>query len=142
VVPKGRRIRGISSHMDILPTILDILGIRVEESFDGESLLPMIKEESEIREFIVCVENTRMTKRGIRTSGWKLIETLRPDIYGFPAGHLELYDVKRGETVNLAVEKREVVCKLMLNMEELWRRSLNGRPDPLAVQPISLPIPP
>ncbi len=141
MLPKGRRIRGIVTHEDIAPTMLDAAGIAPPYRMDGVSLLPIIEGKAEARSFTICVENTRMSKRAIRTREWKLIETLRPDVYGNPAGHLELYSLKRGENENLAEDKQDTVGELMMLMEKWYRQKLSGRPDPLAVQPISLPIP-
>jgi len=138
--PKGVEVKGIVTHEDIVPTILDLVGIKLKYSFDGKSLLPLVKGEEKGKEFVVCVENTRMTKRAIRTEEWKLIQTLRPDIYGNPAGHVELYDLKVGEHENLASENLDLVKDLLFAMEAWYREKLNGRPDPLATQEISLPL--
>ncbi len=143
VLPRDRRVGGLVSHVDIFPTVLDMLGIELPGGLDGESLLPLFGGgRIEGREFIVCVENTRMTKRAIRTASWKLIETLRPDVYGRPAGYIELYNLDSGgEDENLYEDEMEVAHELLSRMEVWYRGALNGGDDPLAVQPISLPIP-
>lgn len=84
-----------------------------------------------------------MTKRAIRSFETKLIETLRPDIYGNDTGYMELYNLKgpMGESRNLISENKDLAGKLMLEMESWYRKRLAGEPDPLDVQPISLPIP-
>jgi len=140
ILPRGKRVSGIVTHEDLFPTVLEAVGVRPPK-VDGRSLLPLIRNESEARRFVICVENTRMTKRAIRTRRWKLIETLRPDIYGNIAGHLELYDLQKGEKHNLIEEERTIAGELMLLMEEWYRRKLGGEPDPLITQPISLPVP-
>ena len=40
-MPTGKRIGGYTRLMDIVPTILDLAGIEVEDKFDGDSLVPM-----------------------------------------------------------------------------------------------------
>ena len=57
------------------------------------SLLPIIREKRG-RDFVVSVKSTRITKRAIRTAEWKLIRTLRLDVYGREAGYLELFKIK------------------------------------------------
>ena len=141
-LPKGKRIKELVTHEDILPTILDLAGVKVDKrEFDGRSLIKMIDNIEKGRDFVVCVENTRMTKRAIRTHKWKLIETLRPDVYGRPAGYLELYNIEEGEKTNKAEEEHDLANELLKRLEVWYRKALNGKPDPLSEQQISLPIP-
>lgn len=138
----GKCVSELVTHEDILPTLLELAGSKLSERVgESNSLVELIDGNNWSRDFVVCVENTRMTKRAIRTREWKLIETLRPDIYGRPAGFLELYDLKRGEEVNLAEEHRDVAKDLLLRLEVWYRKKLGPEPDPLSVQQISLPIP-
>mgnify|MGYP000397906295 CR=1 FL=1 len=141
ILPHRKRIKYIVTQEDITPTILDILKIKPPYKLDGQSLIPLIERSEKGRDFVVCVENTRMTKRAIRTNKWKLIETLRPDIYGNPAGYLELYDLEKGETKNLIDEEKEIAKELLFYMEKWYRSKLKENPDPLLTQPISLPVP-
>jgi len=143
-LPSGVRVKGLVTHEDITPTILELLGVRPEARFDGKPLTGMIEKGGGIRDFVVCVENTRMTKRAIRTLEWKLIQTIRPDVYGNPAGHLELYNLKKDpkEKENLADSEENALKDLLFKLENWYRRKIEGKPDPLTVQPISLPIQP
>ena len=140
LLPEGKRVSELVTHEDIVPTVLDLLNIKLNYKFDGRSLLPIIIGEEKGREFVICVENTRMSKRAIRTKGWKLIQTLKPDIYGRPAGYLELYNLQKGEDTNLADEHKDIAKELLYKMEVWYREKLNGKADPLMIQEISLPI--
>lgn len=42
-LPKGRRMSGLSENVDIVPTIVDLLGLKTEAETDGRSLLPEIE---------------------------------------------------------------------------------------------------
>lgn len=44
-LPKGKKIINLTENIDIVPTILDILGIQTEAKFDGTSLLPYFYEK-------------------------------------------------------------------------------------------------
>ena len=81
----NREISNQVCHIDFMPTILDYLGIRLDESYeklDGKSLLPMIKGEK-VDEEIVYIETGNPlgankppkipNTKAIRTSKWKLI---------------------------------------------------------------------
>lgn len=142
-LPPKRRVENMVQHIDIVPTILDLLKIPKTESVDGTSLLPIISGVEEGYSKIICLENTRMTKRAMRTREWKLIETLRPDFYGHPAGWIELYNMKQDpdETENLAESEEKITHDLLARLE-IWTRSkLKEREDPLLSQKISMPPP-
>ncbi|KYH40482.1 MAG: sulfatase [Candidatus Bathyarchaeota archaeon B63] len=141
-MPRGVRVKGFATHEDIAPTIIELLGMDVDVRFDGKPLVEAAERREIRREFVVSLENTRMTKRAIRTRDWKLIQTMRPDVYGNPAGHLELYDLRRDpeEKENIADSEEDLLKNLLFKLESWYRRTLNGNPDPLTTQPISMPI--
>ena len=143
-LPRDVRVKGFVTHEDIVPTILQLLGIRTDVKFEGSPLIEAVYRGESEREFVVSLENTRMTKRAIRTRKWKLIQTMRPDVYGNPAGHLELYNLKRDpeEKENLADSEEEILKDMVFKLECWYRRTLDGNSDPLTTQPISMPIRP
>jgi arylsulfatase A-like enzyme len=141
-IPKGIRIKVMVSHMDIMPTLLELADVPIPEKVSGSSLLTILDGKWDGHPMLCMVENTRMTKRALRTEKWKLIETLRPDIYGRPAGHIELYDLEKDpkETENVADLNRELALQLLGRMEKLYRSITRGASDPLIEQEISLPV--
>jgi len=42
VIPEGQRIHALVESIDISPTVLDLLGLKAEKSFSGQSLVPVI----------------------------------------------------------------------------------------------------
>ncbi len=136
-VPKGRRIKGTVLQQDLAPTVLDLMGyggIPSEVGMDGKSAVPLIdgRRESNYSEFYLT-ECTWMRKRGWRTSRYKLIEALEPDLHGKPP--VELYDLLEDphEKYNIADEEPEVIEDLRMRME-MWikkRLSETGKPDPI-----------
>ncbi|HDI75144.1 MAG TPA: DUF229 domain-containing protein [Thermoprotei archaeon] len=142
-IPKETVVEAFVQHTDIVPTILDIANCPMRDNIYGKSLVKLIEGDWSGYDRVLLMENTRMTKRAIRTRKWKLIETLRPDPYGRPAGYLELFDMEKDplEQNNLAYEDRETALKLLGELEECWRKLLRGTEDPLLTQEISLPIP-
>ncbi len=141
-IPQGTKIDSIVSHMDLLPTILDLTNIKSPNKVTGNSLLKLLNKEWSGYSMLCIIENTRMTKRALRTKEWKLIETLRPDIYGNPPGHLELYNLKEDpkENENLTEKDEETALYLLGKLERLYRSILEGKGDPLIEQEISMPI--
>ncbi|RLE99139.1 MAG: hypothetical protein DRJ57_02755 [Thermoprotei archaeon] len=54
VIPRNVRIKWLSQTLDILPTILDLLGVREKEfwsSLQGYSLMPSLINDTPVREF-------------------------------------------------------------------------------------------
>lgn len=71
-LPKGERIKGIVQHPDLVPSILDLLGIESSFDFDGESLLPLIRGEKEKLHDEAYLQD-RGWRMGIRTADYKYI---------------------------------------------------------------------
>lgn len=133
-VPEGRRIRDYCQLKDIMPTVLELLGIEVNIKFDGRSLVPLMKGEPRPMEpEFYITEATWMRKHGWRTPEWKLIHALEPDFHFKP--EVELYNlvVDPEENHNLAQEEPDVVAMLEARMQAFIkkRESETGRPNPM-----------
>jgi len=133
-VPAGQRWSDICQMKDVMPTILDLLGVRTDIRFDGRSLVPLLRglPRAPEPEFYIT-ECTWMRKHGWRTPQWKLIQALEPYFHFKPA--LELYDLIRdpGETRNLAEAEPGVAALLKQRMQE-WiarRERETGRQAPI-----------
>lgn len=137
-LPKSKRISGLCQHADILPTVLEIVGIqpkRLLNQIDGKSLIPLIRGQlRQIHPFVTSCEANWQLKRAIRTEKWKLIQSLERDVYGNPT--FELYQLERdpGETHNIATKRKQVVKKLRQQLHAYIKRirQKHRTPDPLA----------
>lgn len=133
-IPASNRVAGFNQHKDLVPTILELAGIEVDDKFDGQSLLPMAHGEvASHDEEIYITECTWMRKHGWRTPEWKLIVALEPDFHFKP--EIELYDLVNDpqENENLATSRSEVVADLKGRMEA-WiaqREAATGLPNPI-----------
>lgn len=119
-VPAGARISDVTLIQDIMPTVLDLLGIRTRIRFDGRSLADRInggRLEKQVSEFYIT-ECTWMRKHGWRTPEWKLIRALEPDFHFKP--EVELYNLIQDpeENVNLAEQEPEIVQLLTKRMTD------------------------
>jgi arylsulfatase A-like enzyme len=109
-LPRGRVIEPLVSVVDVMPTLLDALGIEPGEPMDGRSLLPLARGEAYTPRQTVFAEvppagwqrllGDERRIRAARTADWKLI--CRMDLTR-PEKRYELYDLRAdpGETHDL-----------------------------------------
>lgn len=134
-VPAGLRVPGYNRHQDLVPTLLELAGIRRDDiAFDGRSLMQLLR--GEIPSFdaeMYITECTWMRKHGWRTPEWKLIIALEPDFHFKPA--VELYNLIHDpdENRNLAQEMPDVVAWLRSRMDAYIarREAETGLPNPI-----------
>jgi arylsulfatase A-like enzyme len=136
-LPNNNRKFNQVRHIDIIPTICDILKIKKPISFEGQSLLPIISgRESSLRsafsehnERVADSQNGgwNYTKFSIRSGDWKLIHTFGP-----LENKNELYNLKDdpGESNNLA-ESEEAQFKLLKKKLEIWIKRPRANVTPL-----------
>lgn len=133
-VPSGKRVPDVSVIQDIMPTILELLGVEEQLEPDGRSLLPFVNGSPERRiSELYLTECTWMRKHGWRTPHWKLIRALEPDFHFKP--EVELYNLMEDpfENHNVADQEPEVVELLTARMEAHIRRreEETGRTNPM-----------
>lgn len=137
-LPEGKRFIDICQIKDVMPTIMDIMGIETGIKFDGRSLMPLVKgrwREPEPEMYIT--ECTWQRKHGWRTPEWKFFRALEPDFHFKP--EIELYNLIKdpGELHNVADENPEVVKMLEERMmKHIERRTAEtGRENPMYTNP-------
>jgi arylsulfatase A-like enzyme len=90
VLPAGRRIAAPVRVLDIMPTVLDILGLPVPADVQGRSLLPLIRDDEATETPAVVSEylapDGTLVTRSIRTPERTLIQA---------AGADRLYDTRQ-----------------------------------------------
>jgi arylsulfatase len=118
VGPRDRHLDAIASQVDIMPTILSMLGLDVPEQARGHDLWSAARGETS-GPMAAFLEHTGRQLTGVVTPQFKYIKHLRTrrDIYpGYPIvrGTVELYDLEKDpdELQNLAESMPEVVERL------------------------------
>jgi len=117
-VKPGQRFDDFCQMKDIMPTILDLMGIKSGIKFDGRSLMPLMEGKPRVQEpEFYITECTWMRKHGWRTPEWKLIHALEPDFHFKP--EVELYNMIKDpeENHNVAEEEPEIVAMLEARMQ-------------------------
>lgn len=136
-VPAGKRFDDTVQLKDIMPTVLELMGIGADKlAFDGRSLVGRMHGETLPAESEMYItECTWERKHGWRTPQFKLIEALEPDFHYRES--VELYDLLRdpGENHNIAEEQPETVKFLHDRMAAhiAARVKATGRVNPMDV---------
>lgn len=133
-LPAGKRVSSPTQIKDLMPTIMELMGIDTGTAYDGRTLMPLVRGEERVPESeMYMTECTWMRKHGWRTPEWKLIVALEPDLHFKPM--VELYNLVRDpqEQRNVADEEPEIVKLLTARMEAhiASRERSTGRTNPI-----------
>ncbi|MCZ8517379.1 sulfatase [Paenibacillus filicis] len=135
VISAGKRVTGLVQHVDLMPTVMEAAGLKLEEPIDGKSLWPVIRGEQEgTQERIYLSECAWQASRGIVTRDYKFIRTLDSGPYVRPVRELYALNADPEELVNLAVEMPVFADQLEHDLEQWVARELTGKQDPMRLQ--------
>ena len=76
-IPEGKRVKGNTYLMDVVPTLCDLAGIEPPETVQGTSMKPVLEgKEETVRDvlFGVYCGGTKPGIRSVRKGDWKLIQ--------------------------------------------------------------------
>ncbi len=151
---QARRITGLVSHEDILPTLRDLVELpELPYPLTGTSIIPLLNGKSDmVRPWIISAESTRQASLALRTLDWKLIIPIVADAQGQPLpdfyGHVRsadpfLFDLRSnfGEQRNLSRAHPDKLTEMLTMLAE-WRTEMarmTGEPDPIQSQGLTLP---
>jgi len=127
LLPAGRVIETEVEAMDLAPTVLDLAGIAVPESMQGQSVLATALDEVAHSPTSSMTQNGSMA-RGIKSGRYRMIHS--------GVGRIELYDEiedprERTELVGkrpIALRQMRDVLALQVGFENVWKKRLWGSP--------------
>lgn len=110
LIKKGRHLPTIGSHVDVNPTVTDILGLRADDSWHGRSMFDPGRPP---RAYFYAANDDYLL--GVREDDFKYI-------YNVTAGREELYDLAKDpeEQTNIA-DRHPVKCKRLRQRVAAWR---------------------
>jgi len=161
-ISDGKVIHDLVSHVDLLPTLLDGLGLPIPDEIHGHSYWSRLRNDTHTPRDAIFASKTFHTdyepQRALRTERYKLIWNAEVDIINVPADIMhspiypqmidtltierapfELYDLSLDpeETTNLAYDEAYAVELKQLRAKLLsWMRATD---DPLLNGPIASP---
>ena len=126
-IPAGKLIETQAELIDIMPTILELCGVRIPSGLEGRSLLALISQSDADWPEIAFAEadhknEVHDVKRIIRTDRYKLY-------YDRHTKQEELYDIvlDPGESNNILEQKPEVAEELRTKLRA-WMATRKGNP--------------
>lgn len=132
LIPAGATVEQPVELVDVLPTVLDLLGVAAPAELHGTSLVPYLERPDRGgsgKPAFGEYDSTRI--RNVRAGNWKLIvnpdEVVPfcfapvPDLY--PIARCELYDLATdpGETTNLCASQPGKVAELQALLDDRFR---------------------
>ena len=138
---KPGQVNGFSGHVDLLPTLLSMVGAPIPDSVEGTDLSPMLFGQKKSVQDVLFTEIRQDTS--IVTDDWKLsvpsrswFETLRPILEG------DLYDLKKDpdEQNNLFndpkyADVRDMLVARILAFNPKLKETVKMPPPPPPAQP-------
>ncbi|QDU65644.1 sulfatase [Engelhardtia mirabilis] len=119
---EARRIAGLSQNIDVLPTILELLGLESDPPVDGVSLVPLLRGEREEVHERVFSESSDQLEKAVKTRELKLIQPTpetAAEVYRWREDRRETRDVAgRLEAAELA----DLLGSLEAFRPEAWLR--------------------
>jgi arylsulfatase A-like enzyme/Flp pilus assembly protein TadD len=108
---RGRRVRSVVRAHDVLPTVLELVGLPAAAGAQGRSLVPLMNGAAEDLNLEAYSESYYARNH----YGWSELKALRAGRYKYiDAPRAELYDLERdpGETTNLYDERRTLAGQM------------------------------
>ncbi|MBN2373579.1 tetratricopeptide repeat protein [bacterium] len=143
-LPKSRRVPYLVRLIDIPPTILDILSLKIPENMQGVSLLPLIAGKKDDPGLVLYCETIYPKSchnwsplEGLRTQKWKYINAPIKELYRMdkdPREERNLYKKERDQSARMeerfAALKREIACdkpvSSQITMDEETREKMKS----------------
>ncbi len=128
-------VNSTTLHVDIMPTLLELLGIKAPKPLQGSSLTPLMKGEKRKGVPVFAHTQLRAVKtvqvQSLRLSDWKLIE------HRVPEKPYELYHLGRdpGELQNAARQEPDLVKKMAARLSAFVRSLPPAKGKAVALTP-------
>lgn len=113
IIPQDFIVEDLIQTVDIVPTILDLLDIKIPEIIHGKSLVPLMGEKNrkDIHEYAYVSLNNY---RAIRNKEWKYIRNIKDN-------NEELYNIKKDpDELNDLKEIESVKCRELADVLDLY----------------------
>jgi len=118
---KAGQVNSLTQDIDLMPTILDLLNLKIPDTVQGKSLTPLLKDQSKkINDWQIAQKGDSDYLATFRQGKWKLIMKEKSPYY--------LFDLENdpGEKNNLMTENTQTVKELF----EKYNQIIESLPKP------------
>ncbi len=135
---KGAKKHALVEYIDVVPTILEILGERPLNEAQGKSFLPVLKNETDEHKDIAFSEYLEDNLAMVCTPKWKYVFTTGSRDLGIsyatgygPSGIVHrLYDLENDQVEMHDVSKETQTSEILLQMQQqMLQRFMDTHPD-------------
>ncbi len=132
---QGHEDNGLHYHLDLLPTLADMLGSEAKPSWDGTSYADALKEgRDQSRPYVVVSQCAHVCQRSVRFKDWLYIRTYHDGYHLFDKEML--YNLKQDpyEQHNVATEHPQVCMEAVYHLNDWHDDMMQSMPydvDPL-----------
>ena len=124
----GTRVPGLASTVDVMPTLLDLLGVEADLSLPGRSLVPAIERGESVRDAVTCATVRGMMVRSETHKLWYDHRFRDGEMYDLAADPYELENLyDRPEHAELRRQLSERM--LHARLEDDYRDALPTRAE-------------
>lgn len=124
----GQVVEGFVYNVDVIATIVEMVGLDVPSGWDGQSFLPVLKgDDWKGRDYLVMDHALYVCQRAVRDDKWYFLRTYHPGLYDFD--QITLYDIVNdpNQTTNVA-ELFPRVVKEMDHRLTQWLQANANKP--------------
>jgi len=132
---KGGQVdQGLHYNLDLGPTMMDLLGGRAPQRWDGRSFAPALDGQDCGRDYLVVSQCAWSCQRSVRFGPWIVIRTYHTGMKDFPPVMVFNIEDDPHETNNLAEERTDIADRGLAILER-WHANMMAtsisRVDPL-----------
>lgn len=126
---------GLHYHLDLLPTLADMLGTPVIPDWCGASYAPALKEGTDCgREYLVVSQCAHVVQRSVRFRNWIYIRSYHDGFHLFDEEMLYNLDEDPKEQFNVSSEHRDVCMEAVYYLNQWHDEAMRRNSD--AVDPL------
>ncbi|SDE20488.1 Arylsulfatase A [Paenibacillus sp. UNCCL117] len=118
---------GLHYHVDLLPTLADMLGGQPFPEWTGASYAPVLREGADCgRDYLVISQCAHVAQRGVRFGDWLYIRTYHDGFHLFDREMLFNLKDDPKEQHNLAAERRDLCMQAVYYLND-WHDEMMSR---------------
>jgi arylsulfatase A-like enzyme/Tfp pilus assembly protein PilF len=133
----AKRVRAVARHVDLMPTLLELLGVTDGPAVQGRSLVPLITGKAPASGASGPPQGYSEAFYARFHYGWSELRAVRTERYHFiEAPRAELYDLAAdpGELHNLAATERRTVAALRQSLGDIEQQTGTAQAAPTPIE--------